>query len=374
MPSSVPWAPNDAVGSSVAPLLPVDIAVATELKRAKQLAQIRAQFRELCQKSSAVTAPPMHAIERWLLLSKWHEHASSSEPLLPVGKPTAADAALGTDLQRAGMTSHEAQESVAALRASTIAAAAVIRSTAEASGGGAGSSSSSSTGRPRRPLIQSISLGNGLTRLSLQASAPPPPAADDDVSDDQDGESESGCDDGPEAGTDGAVSVEVTDACMEKLRVLFARGRTSTSASAGASAASDADSLDAAFLPRLFVCLLRYKAVGGLGFQAALGGAVFLQLQRQLGTNFEAFASPLNCFFGERSGIRTQLLLCLPRPATDGAQPHLSQGRFARRFLMWTRRLDRSVPSARSDRSAARTRSALASSLRCVSLASPSPL
>ena len=288
MPLSAPWNPDDAVASSVGQqLMPVETAVAAELERAKQLSKLRAQFRESCQKAAAVTAPPMHAIERWILLSKWHEH-SSLEPLLPVGEATAADAALETDLQRAGMTSHEADKSVAALRASTNAAAALIRNTADASGGGAGSSSSS--GQPRRPLIQSVSLGNGLSRLTLLASAP---TADDGGSNDEDGESDSGCDES--FGSE--VSVEVTEACVEKLRSLFARGCAGNSFDAASSLDADS-SLNATFLARLFVCLLRYKAVGGLGFQAALGGSVFLELQRHLGTNFEAFASPLNCFYG----------------------------------------------------------------------------
>ena len=40
--------------------------------------------------------------------------------------------------------------------------------------------------------------------------------------------------------------------------------------------------------------LLRYKAIGGSGFQAALGGGAFAVLRSAFGTNMETFASPLN--------------------------------------------------------------------------------
>ena len=48
------------------------------------------------------------------------------------------------------------------------------------------------------------------------------------------------------------------------------------------------------FLHDLVRLLLRYKAIGGSGFQAAIGGAAHAILRSQFGCTMECFASPLN--------------------------------------------------------------------------------
>eukprot|EP01052_Picozoa_sp_SAG31_P017174 SAG31_NODE_1163_length_9588_cov_8.265676_5_plen_433_part_00 len=52
------------------------------------------------------------------------------------------------------------------------------------------------------------------------------------------------------------------------------------------------------FHKALFSMLLRYKTLGGGGYQAALGGAVFAALLEEWEADFECFASPLNCRYG----------------------------------------------------------------------------
>ena len=54
----------------------------------------------------------------------------------------------------------------------------------------------------------------------------------------------------------------------------------------------------AAFLAATFAVLARYEALGGAGYQAALGEAAFDVLRDDLGVGCEAFASPLNCRYG----------------------------------------------------------------------------
>jgi hypothetical protein len=51
---------------------------------------------------------------------------------------------------------------------------------------------------------------------------------------------------------------------------------------------------DSEFRLALGRVLLRYKAIGGSGFQAALGGGTFAVLRRYFGCHSECFASPLN--------------------------------------------------------------------------------
>jgi len=65
----------------------------------------------------------------------------------------------------------------------------------------------------------------------------------------------------------------------------------------------------------------RYKAIGGAGFQAGLGGAVLRELHLSLGVDFEGFASPLNAFYGHAAH-------CSAFPDVDA--PFGSRGSFAR--------------------------------------------
>lgn len=334
LPGSVPWDPRDAniavpaAGQSamVAPSQPAQkkslaSAVASEMERARQLLNLRQEFRDGCQQNG-VNAPPMNTIERWLFLCKWHESQSPSadvEPLLPAGKAAAAvDATLAADLSRAGMARERARELAKSLRATAARAAVTIRQIEN--------QSNSSASIRRLPSVQMTRLEGGIFRLTLQ---PLHVRAGEPSDNDDDGGSLDSGDEGDDGGdmsgtaSDGGqtVSVDVTEACVDKLRVLFARGRPSDGGKAGerrgegteqgkpasrkrkqmcrdqgGNGQEEEDEAD--FRARLFVCLLRYRTVGGLGFQAAIGGTVFVALQTLLGCNFEVFASPLNTFYG----------------------------------------------------------------------------
>lgn len=325
MPDSLPWDPATAEAAahrlSSAVCASATVAVAAEVERARQVDLLRVRLRARCQ-SASLPAPPMNAIERWLLLAKWHEGSSSSstsassmEPLLPattgsVMVASPADSGLRADLERAGATVHVAAQLVEDLRADAAAASGVVSrvATEAACGGG-----------QRLPAVRLTPLGHGLSQLRLvwqpgarecgPSNSDSDGSGDDkDNSADDDGDAESG-DDAPGsvsrlagAGSSSnaqradvakrqpsddndalCLPIQVSDPCLAKLRDLFAR---------------HAHLPAEEFLPRAYACLLRYRAVGGMGFQAALGGAAFEGLQARLACNFEAFASPLNCFYG----------------------------------------------------------------------------
>ena len=163
MPESTPWDDDAAV-----PLPPpAAVAIVLELARTRGLELLRSRFRRLCAAAS-LQAPPLHAVERWLLLSKWEETIArlstkpAADPLFPCEAPgdvaTAkekkkkkkekkkkgtrelassfeppgeerapasgtADAALADDLERAGLPLGAATRLVAALRRHSVALA-----------------------------------------------------------------------------------------------------------------------------------------------------------------------------------------------------------------------------------------------------------
>lgn len=83
----------------------------------------------------------------------------------------------------------------------------------------------------------------------------------------------------------GKTKVSCTRRHFHKLRALYAR-----------QAGGGVD--DAAFRQDLFAVLCRYDTLAGSGFQAACLPPVFDALQLHFGTQFECFASPLNCRYG----------------------------------------------------------------------------
>ena len=83
---------------------------------------------------AGLPAPPLNALERWLLLCKWHELPTDAiaEPLLPTGASSSsggslsspADEALAADLRRAGMDARSAAALTKRLRADAMRATA----------------------------------------------------------------------------------------------------------------------------------------------------------------------------------------------------------------------------------------------------------
>ncbi|KAL1522070.1 hypothetical protein AB1Y20_021713 [Prymnesium parvum] len=265
MASSLPWDPTDA---SPPPPLPPPlrprVAALVELRRALELSALRDDFHALCTQHGV--APPMNAFERWRFHSKWEEEAtkSSDEPLLPLLPPaegSAADDGLLADLRRAGVGEPAARQLLRAVRASSLQRAARLARfcAAQRAAGGVAL------------RVRLSAADDGTARLALGG-----------------------------AGTRGALDdaearrllsqLSLTPPYMQKLRELYARHAPRRAAAAAAA--------ERRFRLRLLALLLRYHAIGGLGFQAALGGAPFAALQRGLRVNFECFASPLNCYFG----------------------------------------------------------------------------
>ena len=166
MPESTPW-DDDAAEAAAVPLPPpAAVAIVLELARTRGLERLRSRFTRLCAAAS-LQAPPLHAVERWLLLSKWEEtiarpSSTKPDPLFPCEAPgdvaTAkeeekkkkkkkkkrtsevassseppgeerasasgtADAALADDLERAGLPLGAATHLVAALRRHSVALA-----------------------------------------------------------------------------------------------------------------------------------------------------------------------------------------------------------------------------------------------------------
>ena len=85
----------------------------------------------------------------------------------------------------------------------------------------------------------------------------------------------------------------VSKAHAGKLRALYCRHSLG-----GAPLPAEGEPEHAAFLAATFAVLARYEALGGAGYQAALGEAAFDVLRDDLGVGCEAFASPLNCRYG----------------------------------------------------------------------------
>jgi len=81
--------------------------------------------------------------------------------------------------------------------------------------------------------------------------------------------------------------MRISRAHFEKLRILFARHREA----GGGEEEEDGQ----AFLGAVFCVLLRYDALGGHGYQAALGSESFDVLLAQMNCTHECFASPFNC-------------------------------------------------------------------------------
>ena len=79
----------------------------------------------------------------------------------------------------------------------------------------------------------------------------------------------------------GDATAELPEKVDAKLRELARRAGT------------NADDVDACIL----AMTMRYDALGGSGFQAALPGAAFRALRAKFGVNFECFASPLNAYY-----------------------------------------------------------------------------
>ncbi len=304
------WAPLPALG--VVPRA-ADVAASLEALRAEKLDQLRAVLRKQCEENGLV-APPQLAFERWRFgcamqaeqqpgggsadeavrpvekqagkkkKKKRSGRGAEEEPLVPSG--VGDGGGLVSDLLRAGLSQEQASDIARGLDAASAAASAAVQAEAAKFDRGV------AVPTTRVPTIEfhrhsiDLRLGKCFVKLNREAygklcelhrrHAPvnerlPPLALSL-----PDGQHE---DDGAEANV----------AAIEHSR-------------------PDKDGSGprkrAAVHARIFALLQRYKALHGAGFHAACPPAVFEILRERLGVQFEAFASPLNCYFPRHCSVR----------------------------------------------------------------------
>ena len=247
------WDPEISHSVSVLPpsLASAAEPLAREIARGAALRRLRLSFSEAVR-GLQLTSPLVGAFERWHFgwLLGARASAAAFDPLLPAAvaqQPAAdADGALHDELVDSGASSEAATATVAALRAS-----------AEAEATAMATATSSASAPPVDDTIVELSVapdnsssgGGGKVWHVACAAAPGPP-------------------------------LKLSDEWLAKLRAMHER----------ATAVSD----EPAFRVALVRLLLRYKALGGSGFQAALGGGTFEVLRSCFGASVECCASPLN--------------------------------------------------------------------------------
>lgn len=250
------WDCTSAEAPADLAMQPAPKALLLELERSSRLAALRARFRDLCRGSSIAT-PPMHAIERWRFLSKWHEDAAvaassgAEDALFPTGPATAADRAFAADLTRSGASKSTADAIVRAAReASAQAAAAVAAAAAEYD---ARPVAAPTVSRDAADASGAVRLR--LRRPAARADSSLPTSSRDSGESSESGESD---DEASEGGGDSALEecVEVNEECLLKLGHMHRRACPAESQEGAAKAEAEAP-----FLARAFTLLLRH--VGG---------------------------------------------------------------------------------------------------------------
>ncbi len=304
------WAPLPAL--AVVPRA-ADVAASLEALRADKLDQLRTVLRRLCEENG-LEAPPQLAFERWRFgcamqaerqpgshaagdadkpveketgkkkKKKRSGRGAHEEPLVPSG--IGDGGGLVSDLLRAGLTDEQASGIARGLDAASAAASAAVQAEAAKFDRGV------AVPATRVPTIEfhrhsiDLRLGKCFVKLTREAYGklcelhrrhapvnerlPPLALSLPDGQDERDGD-------------------EANVAAIEHSR-------------------PDKDDSGprkrAAVHARIFALLQRYKALHGAGFHAACPPAVFETLRERLGVQFEAFASPLNCYFPRHCSVR----------------------------------------------------------------------
>ena len=255
--------------------------LSVELARAEGVRRLRLCLGEHVRKLHT-KLPVVGAFERWHF--GWLREAARRaevhdplidpliDPLLPAVPAPEADAALMQELVCAGADEQEAARITVELRQGAMAEAAKLRSAAPKMVGeshqadkiGIQAAPDNSTSRSSAASSRRC----GLSLVSVVVSV---------------------------AGSEGApgkiAPLKISDEQLAKLRAMHAQA---SSAAPGAVVSGDPALEESRFHIDLVRMLLRYKTIGGSGFQAALGGAAFAVLRRCFGCTAEAFASPLN--------------------------------------------------------------------------------
>jgi phosphorylated CTD-interacting factor 1 len=242
---------------------------AVELRRFKLVKRLRHQLALKCG-ALGLSGPPLLVFERWLARAMLEGTRGVPTPMLPA---VDAGGGLGRDLQRAGVEDLAAADAAAAeLAAASAALAAKLE----------GDDGSDSDEEARNAA-----------KVQLAEDQAAKVVADDA---------------GPLLAlkvNDAKPYMTVSKAHAGKLRALYCRHSLG-----GAPLPPEGTPEHAAFLGSTFAMLARYEAMGGAGYQAALGETAFDVLKKRLGVGCEAFASPLNCRYGR---------FCSAFPDVDGA-------------------------------------------------------
>ena len=299
------WAPLPAL--AVVPRA-ADVAASLEALRADELDKLRVVLRKLCEENGLET-PPQLAFERWRFGCAMHAErragdanksvqtetgkkkkkrrsgrGAQEEPLVPSG--IGDGGGLVSDLLRAGLTDEQASRITRELDAASASASAEVKAEAAKFDRGV------AVPATRVPTVEfhrhsiDLRLGKCFVKLTREAygklcelhrrHAPvnerlPPLALS--LPDRQD------VSDGAEANV---AAIEHSQPDKD----------------------DSGPRKRAAVHARIFALLQRYKALHGAGFHAACPPAVFETLRERLGVQFEAFASPLNCYFPRHCSVR----------------------------------------------------------------------
>ena len=204
--------------------------------------KLRSKLHKACRKLGV--AVPLLAFERWQCRSKLDEQLKlaanqvMAEPLLPCMR--GSDQGLIKDLVRGGMQEHDAERIASAISAEAEKLAGEEQQEEES----------------EADVTHAVFQGGIVDFHWREPDAKP--------------------------------YMRIGRAHYEKLKTLYCRAR-------GLSKRSLTQEQLAQLHTSIMVLLLRYEALGGHGFQAALGGESFDVLYQQLECSFECFASPLNC-------------------------------------------------------------------------------
>ena len=242
---------------------------AVELRRFKLVKRLRHQVALKCG-ALGLSGPPLLVFERWVARAMLEGKRGVPTPMLPA---VDAGGGLGRDLKRAGVEDLAAADAAAA---ELTAASAALAAKLEGDDGGDGDEEASNAAKARLVEDQAAKVvaDDAGPLLALKVN-------------------------------DGKQYMTVSKAHAGKLRALYCRHSLG-----GAPLPPEGTPEHAAFLGSVFAMLCRYEAMGGAGYQAALGETAFDVLKKRLGVGCEAFASPLNCRYGR---------FCSAFPDVDGA-------------------------------------------------------
>ena len=264
------WDP-DAVHLELAPSSVAREPIAVEVARGAALRRLRLSLGE-ATRALQLRVPLVGAFERWhfgWLLAAATSGESLKDPLLPLGASTAtAGSALAAELESAGAVATAAADVAAQLsRGAQREAEALVAARQRALAGSGGRD-----GRDGLAIELTVAEG-GLAHVTW-------PGADAPLK-------------------LGAEHLAKLRTMHERVRVAAwqaggGSGGSGSSGGSGGCSGGDGGDVEQRFRHDLARLLLRYKALGGSGFQAALGGAAHASLRSGFGCGLECFASPLN--------------------------------------------------------------------------------